>query len=295
VSARVFVIADEPRLSALLADLTASGFDAEGDRDPRRIRDFAAAGDVHAVLVPTRATPPSAEDIARALRRALTGPAVLCRLAESIEPLPTDSPFGVGLRYPVARPVLADRLRRAIVEAWTAPAVPNPAFLADVEIRHARLERQNHYEVLGVGAKAPTDRIRDAYDRLALQFHPDRVRDLRDPELSEKVAAIYARAAEAWRALREPADRLRYDRGLAGGGAAGAPITTGRSGAVVTLEDLSANPNTRKYLRLAQVAIANRNPSMAVVHLRFAASIEPGNELIAARLAALEASAGSPS
>jgi hypothetical protein len=280
MTARVFVIGTDADLVAgLLRDLGASGYVAEGGTDARKVREWLAAGPVSAVLLDERLARPTAAEIAAALKRALPASTAYLLLSSEVRDLESGTPFHACIRAPVARPVLADRLRRAIVAAAAVPTSVNPALLAELELRAGRIDRQNHYEVLGVGPKAPTDRIRDAYDRLALVFHPDRIQAIEDPEVRDRVATIYSRIAEAWRVLRDGSDRARYDRELASG-----TRTTTRTGAILGLEDFSANPNTRKYLKLAQQAIAERNHSMALVHLNFALQLEPENTFISNRI-----------
>jgi hypothetical protein len=63
-----------------------------------------------------------------------------------------------------------------------------------------------HYDVLGVGRRASTDEIQQAYRRLALLHHPDVAPDA-DPA---RMAAING----AWDVLGDPARRHAYDRAL---------------------------------------------------------------------------------
>lgn len=284
---RVIVIHhDADVVAAFARDLATSGFEPLCATDMRRVREWVSTGDIVAVLLDELLQRPSADELAVALRKAVGPQVPFLLLTTEVRELPAGSAFVAAMRPPLPRPVLADRLRRAIVAAASAGWTVDPMLLAEVEIGAGRIGRQNHYEVLGVGQKAPTDRIRDAYDRLALVFHPDRVRGIDDADLRDKVSTIYARIAEAWRVLRDGNERARYDRELQTG-----TRTTTRSGAVIGLEDFSTNPNTRKYLRLAQLAIAERNTTMALVHLRFAQGLEPENPFIAARIQELDGSA----
>jgi molecular chaperone DnaJ len=75
------------------------------------------------------------------------------------------------------------------------------------------------YTTLGVPKTAAEDEIKQAYRKLAMQFHPDRNGGSKDAE--EKFKAI----TEAYDVLRDPQKRAAYDRygeaGLRGGGGAG--------------------------------------------------------------------------
>lgn len=287
MSGRIFVIGADAAVAAqICAVLQGAGFEAAGGADPRPIREFAASGHVEAVLVDEATQRPAPAELVPVLKRVLGHRTGFVLLTAELREHVAGSGFDATLRWPVARPVLVDRLRRVIAQVNAAVATVDPAFLAEVELRTTRLDRVNHYEVLEVGARAPADRIRDAYDRLALLFHPDRLPEQADGALREGVSAIAARISEAWRVLRDPAERARYDMQLQGGQKA-----TARNQAVLSIEDFSQHPNTRKYLRLAQVAIAASNLQLALVQLRFAASLEPDNTFIATRIRELEAAA----
>jgi molecular chaperone DnaJ len=65
-------------------------------------------------------------------------------------------------------------------------------------------EKRDYYEVLGVAKKASTDEIKDAYRKLAMQFHPDRNKS---PEAEEKFKEI----SEAYAVLSDKEKRQQYD------------------------------------------------------------------------------------
>lgn len=68
------------------------------------------------------------------------------------------------------------------------------------------MAKRDYYEVLGVGRDAPSDQIKRAFKKLALQYHPDRNPDSR-AEAEEKFKEI----AEAYEVLGDPQKRPRYD------------------------------------------------------------------------------------
>ncbi len=76
------------------------------------------------------------------------------------------------------------------------------------------------YSTLGVARGAPDDEIKQAYRKLAMQFHPDRNGGSKEAE--EKFKEI----TEAYDVLRDPQKRAAFDRygeaGLRGGGGGGA-------------------------------------------------------------------------
>ena len=65
-------------------------------------------------------------------------------------------------------------------------------------------EKRDYYEVLGVQRNASKDEIKDAYRKLALQYHPDRNKA---PEAEEKFKEI----SEAYAVLSDDEKRQQYD------------------------------------------------------------------------------------
>ena len=65
-------------------------------------------------------------------------------------------------------------------------------------------EKRDYYEVLGVQRGASKDLIKDAYRKLAMQFHPDRNKS---PEAEEKFKEI----SEAYAVLSDDQKRQQYD------------------------------------------------------------------------------------
>jgi molecular chaperone DnaJ len=65
-------------------------------------------------------------------------------------------------------------------------------------------EKRDYYEVLGVAKNASKDQIKDAYRKLAMQFHPDRNKS---PEAEERFKEI----SEAYAVLSDDQKRQQYD------------------------------------------------------------------------------------
>jgi len=65
--------------------------------------------------------------------------------------------------------------------------------------------QRDYYQTLGVGKDASQQEIRDAYRRLALQYHPDR--NTGNPAVAEKMKEIN----EAYAVLSDPKKRSEYD------------------------------------------------------------------------------------
>lgn len=69
-----------------------------------------------------------------------------------------------------------------------------------------------HYDVLGVGRKAPFSEIRTAYLKLVKIYHPDRAR----PELKAAALVIFQTVTAAYATLSKPESRACYDLSLGG-------------------------------------------------------------------------------
>ena len=65
-------------------------------------------------------------------------------------------------------------------------------------------EKRDYYEVLGVSRNASKDEIKDAYRKLAMQYHPDRNKA---PDAEEKFKEI----SEAYAVLSDDEKRQQYD------------------------------------------------------------------------------------
>ena len=67
------------------------------------------------------------------------------------------------------------------------------------------MEQQDYYQILGVEQDATSKQIKDAYRKLALQYHPDRNHG--NPDSGEKMKAVN----EAYAVLSDPQKRQEYD------------------------------------------------------------------------------------
>ena len=68
------------------------------------------------------------------------------------------------------------------------------------------MAKRDYYEVLGVSKTADEQELKQAYRKLALQYHPDKNKG--DKEAEEK----FKEATEAYEVLRDPKKRASYDK-----------------------------------------------------------------------------------
>jgi molecular chaperone DnaJ len=66
-------------------------------------------------------------------------------------------------------------------------------------------EKKDYYEILGVGKKSSEAEIKDAYRKLAMQFHPDRNKDAGAEDRFKEISEAYA-------VLSDPQKRQTYDQ-----------------------------------------------------------------------------------
>lgn len=105
------------------------------------------------------------------------------------------------------------------------------------------LDRMDYYALLGVARDDAAARIRDAFHKFALRFHPDQHMD--DPAAQKRALRIFKRGAEGYRVLLDPVLRARYDTALARGEVRLSPRPSGRS----RCRSRASRPPTRRPCR----------------------------------------------
>lgn len=125
----------------------------------------------------------------------------------------TKTPLAGSESRPAKASGQADPPPSASVRPPPAPApAPNPdgaARRAEIAARAATVDSEDYFEMLGISADAPPDRVQSAYFALAKQWHPDRIAaELQD--LKPLVARVFARISEAYQTLSDPKRRADY-------------------------------------------------------------------------------------
>ncbi len=93
------------------------------------------------------------------------------------------------------------------------PPLPDD-LLADIDRLAPQLTLLDHYALLGISEASSPDEIKAAYLRVIKRFHPDRWHARDSGVHRKRMEAIFARATEAYEALRDPGRKLDYDRSL---------------------------------------------------------------------------------
>eukprot|EP00163_Fabomonas_tropica_P019377 TRINITY_DN339_c0_g2_i1.p1 TRINITY_DN339_c0_g2~~TRINITY_DN339_c0_g2_i1.p1 ORF type:complete len:419 (-),score=87.07 TRINITY_DN339_c0_g2_i1:309-1565(-) len=74
-------------------------------------------------------------------------------------------------------------------------------------------QQLNYYDILGVKPDASDTEVRSAFRRLALQYHPDKIKDPFQRKLANKT---FQSLSTAYRILSDPEQRRRYDQNQSG-------------------------------------------------------------------------------
>jgi len=153
------------------------------------------------------------------------------------------------------------------------------------------LEDANYYEVLGVLEIADDEAIADAFRRFAVAFHPD-VQTAASQDARACVTRIFCVGVEAYRVLKDPTLRRRYDEALMRGelrlrsDSEGPPSGARR---YASLEDLCKTPSSRLHARRADTYIGCGDLLKARTELQHALADENyENPELEERLEALE-------
>jgi curved DNA-binding protein CbpA len=118
----------------------------------------------------------------------------------------TDWDSAFNLRRPdKAKPKRSAETAKAKPATATSEAADIDAFLARMKIA------KDHYDVLDVARVATADEIKDAYHKLARQYHPDRFHQ-GDTGLRAEIGSAFARIAQAYEALSDSGQRAVYDK-----------------------------------------------------------------------------------
>lgn len=153
------------------------------------------------------------------------------------------------------------------------------------------LEERSYYELLNVNPKVDQPTLRKAFYDVAAKLHPDRYAALPDADAKRRLETIYARIAEGYRVLSDPAKRVQYDEALSRGQKRLLTTSRERRGPMNPEETLK-HPEAKKFFRLGMIALGNKDFKGAALNFNFARTFEPGATVIAEKLAEAKAGAG---
>ena len=234
-------------------------------------------------------------DLVHALHTLSPAPAILY-LTATANPEHPGIPFTRTLQYPIPAPVFRRALAQLLPEdsdaqdpqAWRT-------FYQELKARAGALPHQSYYDILGLRPDAPHHQLVAAFDSVSVRYHPDRYVQLRSSPWGEAIwqetNRVYKAMTEAYGVISDRKARASYDKALEQGElrlSSDAALRAKSSGPQL-LEALGQSAASKKFLRLAQTDLVTQNWSSALQNLRFALSMEPGNEDIAQKIAHIEA------
>ena len=234
-------------------------------------------------------------DLVRTLSTLRPAPRILY-LTATPAPEQDDIPFTRTLQYPIPAPVF----RRALAhldphgQQEGQDAQHWRQFYRELKERGGALEHQSYYDILGLHSQAPHHQVVAAFDSASVRYHPDRYAQLRSSPWGEAIwqeaNRVYKAMTEAYGVISDKKARTSYDQALAEGAlrlSSSAALKAKASGPQ-SLEMLGQSAASKKFLRLAQTDVVTQNWPSALQNLRFALSMEPGNEKIAQEIAQIE-------
>lgn len=154
----------------------------------------------------------------------------------------------------------------------------DPNFDAYVLKIHGVLDRLDYYRLLGVESSSGVSDIRRAFYAIAAKFHPDRNRDAAE-KVRRALYDIFKRLNEAYRVLCDAEKRRAYDDGLTQGKVR-LEQESRRGSGPKNPEDTIKSREARQFYRKAKEELQKNNLMHAELHIKVAASREPGSKVI---------------
>jgi curved DNA-binding protein CbpA len=149
------------------------------------------------------------------------------------------------------------------------------------------LDSQSYYDLLGVPADAPPERIKASYVKLAAACHPDANRRS-STEQRAAAATVFKRVVEAYRILSSPDLRVRYDRALSRGKLRLDPLAKDSAPPTLrTLETLALTPSAKQFARAADRLIGEGKLKEAKMQMTLALNCDRDNAQLEERLTML--------
>lgn len=153
--------------------------------------------------------------------------------------------------------------------------------LVEIDTLHGLLPELDYYRVLLLDPDCAQDAVGEAFRTESRRLHPDRIAALRDDAVADQANDVYRLVNEAYRVLKDPEQRARYDLLLAEGvlrmtddAKAGAQADK-RSG---DPEHAATDAKAEKYWKMALNDFQNKSYKACVMNIQFALNFEPNND-----------------
>lgn len=168
---------------------------------------------------------------------------------------------------------------------------PRLRMSVEIETLHELLPDLNYYRLLKLEPGCTQDAVGTAFRAESRRLHPDRMAAVGGAEVRQKANDVFRIVNEAYRVLKDPESRLRYD-GLM---AAGILRMTDDAQALAQAdkhsndpEHAARDPKAEKYWKLALRDWTDKKYRSCVMNIKFAMNFEPDNETFKEYLAKAE-------
>lgn len=163
---------------------------------------------------------------------------------------------------------------------------------AEIRALARMLDRMSYYQLLRLAPESPPPKIRAAFKKMRVRFHPDSFRN-QEAEVCQAVDRIAKRLNEAFTVLRDPKRRRAYDGGLDRGELRYAPTPEEERRCDAGPEgDLT--PSGRKFYKLYQEELKRGDLPKALANLKMARTFERDNAHLARLYEELQAKIPKP-
>lgn len=216
---------------------------------------------------------------------------------------------GCGLPESAATALLVTLRMKGLITLLAAGSVVDasaPELAEDVELDlerkreildlDARLGRDDHFTLLGIGVTASDSDAKRAYYDATKKFHPDRHYGKRLGSYAERVNRIFKRLTEAFEVLSDAERRAAYLNAnphlrpaTPGAGRVEVPLVD-QARAAERRARVARHPYLARQARVAQLLARGeeqieKNPSQALSDIALAAQLAPGDKKTAQKLA----------
>jgi curved DNA-binding protein CbpA len=169
---------------------------------------------------------------------------------------------------------------------------PRTRMRVEIDALHELLPELDYYRILGADRSCVQDDIGVGFRKESRRLHPDRFNSLGDPGVASRANDIYRLVNEAYRCLKDPEQRVRYDQLLEGGALRMTDDAEKQAAADKKANDPEAaatHPKAERYWKMALRDIKDKNYKAGVMNIKFALTFEPDNETFKEVLKAAEA------
>ncbi|MBN1336394.1 MAG: J domain-containing protein [Deltaproteobacteria bacterium] len=151
----------------------------------------------------------------------------------------------------------------------------------EIETLHELLPDLDYYRILCIDPDTPQRDVETAFRNTARALHPDRYARVGDEAFRAKVNDIFRFVNEAWRTLKDPDTRARYDAERAAGAHRISPQAQAAAAqdavASMSLEHAARTPDGEKRWRMALKCWEDKDYRGCRIQVHFALQAEPDN------------------